>query len=141
MYSAAEKRGEKEKRGQFGLNQKRGQVLKGTLRVGIGRQQSGSPDVHLEVLTNRATRASPLHRYAPGKTGRACRGRFMAADLFVCVSMLRQICEICGSVFPPCWSGRESVKDVLTPNSMRRPYTDMPPTRPVGRAGGVPWAP
>ena len=50
----------------------------------IRGQPSGSTVVHLEVFTNRARHASPLHRYAPDKTGTACRWRSMGAVLFVC---------------------------------------------------------
>ncbi len=48
----------------------------------VRSQQSGSMVVHLEVFTNWARHASPLHRYAPDKVGTACRWRFMGAVSF-----------------------------------------------------------
>ena len=42
-------------------------------------QQSRSAIANLEIFTQRATHASPLHRYAPDKTGAACRWRSMGA--------------------------------------------------------------
>ena len=49
---------------------------------------TGRTIVPLEVFTNRARRASPLHRCAPYKVGTACRWRFMGAVSFVCVTMI-----------------------------------------------------
>ena len=67
-----------ERRGQFGLNlpghdERRsfGEICGfGIPRVrGIRGQQSGSMVVHLEVFTNRATHASPLHRFIDPTAG------------------------------------------------------------------------
>ena len=50
----------------------------------IRGQPSGSMLVHLEIFTTWARHASPLHRYAPDKTGTACRWRSMGIVSFVC---------------------------------------------------------
>ena len=49
----------------------------------IRGQPSGSMNANLEVFTNRARHTSPLHRYAPDKTGTACRWRSMGVVSFV----------------------------------------------------------
>ena len=54
----------------------------------VRSQPSGSMVVHLEVFTNRARHASPLHRCAPDKTRTACRWRSMGAVSFVCVTTI-----------------------------------------------------
>ena len=66
-------------------------VIYGNLRFGIRgvlgilRQQSGSTIVNLEAFTNRATHASPLHRYAPDMTVRPA-GAFHGGRFVVCVT-------------------------------------------------------
>ena len=54
----------------------------------VRSQPSGSMVVHLEVFTNRARHASPLHRCGPDKVGTACRWRSMGAVSFVCVTII-----------------------------------------------------
>ena len=52
---------------------------------------TGRTIVPLEVFTNRARRASPLHRCAPYKVGTACRWRSMGAVSFACVIMIANL--------------------------------------------------
>ncbi len=82
------------------------------LRFGIpcvrnGRgQQSRSIIVHLEVFTNRATHASPLHRYAPTRPGQRARPFHGHRCVRLRNHDWRSSAEICRSAFPCSGGGR-----------------------------------
>ena len=118
---------------------------------GIGGRHSRSTVVHLEVFTNRATHASPLHRFiGPYPPGLAYRGvpigtRFVPLRGVVIIGA--SSVEFCGSVIPlgPGWSRSTIGVDGGSCGGLdasgrrrRRPYTDLSNATAPGRSHWYP---